>query len=278
MSKTRKILIAVVVLILLVALAGTAVVLAHTLDERSNAPTAGVLEQSIWQEQASQKSPGGPNIDYDALLAEALDITVEELQSARGEAFRAAVEQAVDEGYLAPNRADKMLAVHAMRQYLDLGELAAKALGISIEELQEVRQERQFRQLLEDLEMTPADVRDAVREQFEITVDNAFEQGVITEGQAELLKEQPGLMLRNPRRVGRYDSGPGDHAGRGPGASIRRTWRFMPWRIFSSIIDSFAPFFKILTDERCVLPSASQIPFFSFSTAFGVISPLIFTS
>ena len=55
-------------------------------------------------------------IDYQAYLAEALGITVEELQAARAEAFIANVNQAVADGTITQEKADLILGRYALAQ------------------------------------------------------------------------------------------------------------------------------------------------------------------
>jgi hypothetical protein len=55
-------------------------------------------------------------IDYDTFLAEALGISVEELQAARSEAFIANIAQAVADGTITQERADLILGRYALAQ------------------------------------------------------------------------------------------------------------------------------------------------------------------
>jgi len=201
-------------------LAGSVIVFARAVE--GQAPEDKVSSDQTLQnrneirllERLSQRWPGGADIDYDALLVEALDITTAELQEAREEAFTTAVELAADEEYITQRQADMILAVRAMKGTINQGELIADALGISLEELQEARQNRALQQLIKDLDMTQADVREAVLEQYEEVVDQAVEEGLLTEEQAETLRDRPGLLLRDPRNVQRQNNNQGRDAGR----------------------------------------------------------------
>ena len=124
---------------------------------------------------------GGPvgSGDQDTLLAEALGISVEELQSAQLAAQEAALAEAVDTGLLTQEQAD-MLAERAggffgrkgfgLRGGLDTGidyqALLAAELGISVDELQTAQQAAQAAGL-----------------------EQAVEDGLITAEQAELIHE-----------------------------------------------------------------------------------------
>jgi hypothetical protein len=62
---------------------------------------------------------GGGEIDQAALLAEALDITVDELKTAHETAVANGLKQAVEDGNITQEQADMMQARMALRDYLD---------------------------------------------------------------------------------------------------------------------------------------------------------------
>jgi hypothetical protein len=131
----------------------------------------------------------GTSFDYDGFLADALGVTVAELQAARQAADTAAIEQAVAEGYLTEDQADLMKAQQALMQFIDRDEILANALGISEDDLATARQEgKSLSDLLDELNLDAGDVRDAMQASFQEAVDNAVEEGVITESQAEQLR------------------------------------------------------------------------------------------
>ena len=110
----------------------------------------------------------GSDIDYQALLAEALGITVEELQAAEQQAYSAALDQAVTNGDLTQDEADLMLAQQALKGYIDPEALQAKALGITVEELQAARDAgKSMSTLIDELGLTPAAVRTAQQAAYE---------------------------------------------------------------------------------------------------------------
>jgi hypothetical protein len=122
---------------------------------------------------------GGPegfgfsgDIDYDAYLAEALDISVEELQAARETARTKALEEAVEKGYITEEQVANMAAREAVMQNLDLEALQAQ---------------------LEALKKEGADLRAemkaAVQEVLQAAVDQALVDGVITQDQADHIME-----------------------------------------------------------------------------------------
>jgi hypothetical protein len=230
MSKTKKILIVVVALVALLALTGSVFSFGQSVDKGNDPDRTNALvraNQNRPLDRLRRNWPGAENIDYDALLADALDITVEELQEAREEATGAALDQAVEEGVITQQQVDLSVAVRTLREAINRGELVSDALGITVEELQEARQNRAFRRLLADLEMTPAEVREAVLAEFELFVEQAVEDDLITDDQAELVLGRPGLVLRispgpqSRRSFQGRQSRPGPQSGAGPAPQQR---------------------------------------------------------
>jgi hypothetical protein len=131
----------------------------------------------------------GSSFDYDAFLAEELGVTEEQLQDARQAAHEAALDQAVVEGVITEEQADLILAGQALRQYIDHQELLSQALGIDITELEAAREAGEpLRDLFGDLD--PVDVKEALQSAYEDAVQQAIDDGVITESQAEQLQEK----------------------------------------------------------------------------------------
>jgi len=132
----------------------------------------------------------GTSFDYDAYLAEALGVSVADLQEARQAAHEAALDQAVAEGVITAGQAELIEARQALMQYIDKEEILASALGISTEELEAARQEgKSLPYLFGELGLDPADIKAATQSAFEDTLQQAVEDGVITDSQAELLQE-----------------------------------------------------------------------------------------
>ncbi|NUQ38526.1 MAG: hypothetical protein HUU23_12175 [Caldilineales bacterium] len=102
------------------------------------------------------------DIDREALLAEALDISVEDLQAAQQAAHDAALAQAVEEGRITQEQADEMKARHALQTYLNGTDLQTRMQGL-----------------------------------WQEAVQQAVENGVITQEQADqFLSQQQGFGLR----------------------------------------------------------------------------------
>jgi len=153
----------------------------------------------------------GGDIDYDALLADALGITVEELQAAREKADQAALEQAIAKGYITEEQAGLMKAQNALRQYVDKDKLTAKVLGISVEELQAAREEgKTMETLISELGFDAAAVRENMQAAYQEAIQQAVSDGVITQEQADQILSG-GFGMRG------FDFGGGMRRFHGPG-------------------------------------------------------------
>jgi len=119
---------------------------------------------------------GGMHAEFQASLAEALGITVDELQAAHFKAHNAMIDKAVDEGTLTQEQADLMKAHHALMQY---------------------------------------DAAENVQS-FEDALKAAVDAGAITQEQADLLLEQQEQMGRGMLGGDRFGKGgPGSFRGPG---------------------------------------------------------------
>lgn len=172
------------------------------------------------------EQPGGPGrfggqIDFDAFLAEALGITVEELQAAYDQAHTAAVQQALDEGLITQEEADMMLARMELKAYLDREALTAKALGITPEELQAAYDEgKPLPVLIYELGLDRATLRTNMQTAYDEALQQAVTDGVISQEQADQLQDGPGFGrgpggIGGPHGPGRFEGGFGGRGGFG---------------------------------------------------------------
>lgn len=152
-------------------------------------------ESFPWKGGFRGREPGsrfgfGSSFDYDAFMAEALGVSVADLQEARQAAHEAALEQAVAEGVVTAEQAELIKARQALMQYIDKEEMLATALGITTEELEAARQEgKSLPYLFGELGLDPADIKDAMQSAYEDAVQQAVNDGFITDSQAEMLQE-----------------------------------------------------------------------------------------
>lgn len=131
----------------------------------------------------------GKGFDNSALLAEALGIEVEELQAAQDRAHEAALEQAVEDGLISEEALEMIKARQALREYLDPQEMLAQALGVDVDQLEAYREEgKPMSEILDELGLTPTEVREAQQAAFENALQDAVTDGVITQEQADLIQ------------------------------------------------------------------------------------------
>jgi hypothetical protein len=133
-------------------------------------------------------------IDYDALLAEELGISVEELQAAREKASELALQAMIDDGKLTQEQADLMKARMALKDYIQEDALFEEVTGMTMEEFQA-----------------------AMQSAYQVAVQKAVEAGVITQEQADqILSDEAG-----PGR-GFFPGFGGGHGGRGGHGGFER--------------------------------------------------------
>jgi polyhydroxyalkanoate synthesis regulator phasin len=198
-----------------------------------------------------------PNLDFangDEQLANALGISVDELQAAKTAVHTTIIEQAVADGVLTQEQADQILSGSAsprsghglglhrtLKGEINFDELLAEALAISVDELtaaKETAQAAHMAELVEagvltqeqaDMAQAQRDVQayfdtDAINEtiqaEYEAAVNQALADGVITQAQADLMLSH--IPTFNPRSGGQGargggHRGPQGHHGFGPG-------------------------------------------------------------
>ena len=146
-------------------------------DEEPEAPTtpwSGIREMGGMR--GGFEHPGkfgfGGDIDHDAYLAEALGISVEELQAARETAKAKSLEEAIDKGYITEEQVAMMEARQAVMGYIDPESLHAE-FG-------------DFKQEGADLR---ADFKAVLQEALQAAVDQALENGDINQDQADQFLE-----------------------------------------------------------------------------------------
>ena len=175
------------------------------LQAAHEAVKAAALEQAVadgklTQEQADQIADGSslnPRVRFMAkgdeaqsLLAEALGISVEELQAARQDVQQAAIDQAVADGKITEEQAVMMEAYQALRNYVQKDEMTAKALGITVDELKAFQEDGQrLPDLIEELGFTQEEFETNMQALREEIMQQAVQDGVITQEQADLMLE-----------------------------------------------------------------------------------------
>lgn len=147
-------------------------------------------------------------------LAQALDITPEELDEARWTAFLATLDDGVEEGYLAQKAADRMVAQAIIRRTADREELIAAGLGISVAELQAAREQGKTpRQLATELGLDGQAIGQNLATALEQLLQQAAEDGLIDDVRLERILDddllerlaqgqwRPWLRQQRPRHL-----------------------------------------------------------------------------
>lgn len=130
----------------------------------------------------------------EALLAEELNVTPDELRAAQERAFARSIERAVAEGELAPKHAERMLAFMKLRSYVSWQDLAAEVLGMTPEELEAAGDEgKTVWDLLAEQDMDPSTAWQRLMEAGKAKLQQAVADGVITQEQADELWQRRGF-------------------------------------------------------------------------------------
>lgn len=163
---------------------------------------------------------GGRGGDDGELLADKLGISVEELKEARQAVAAERLEQALADGRIDEEQAELMRAGMALRGAIDPQALMAEALGLSVEELEQARQDGTSpRELMESAGLDRDELHERMVAAREAAVAQAVADGVITQEQADLLAER-GMRGRMGGAHGRFGR-PGGHRGPGGGFGER---------------------------------------------------------
>lgn len=176
------------------------------------------------------RSNGSAN---DEALAEALGITVEELQAARQKIAADRLAQAVEDGSLTRDQANTMIAMKALKGYLDQKALLAGAFGLTVEEFEAAREEGSLRDLFANI--TPAELQENMQAALQTAVQQAVTDNVITQEQADLVLEQlENHTAMRDKFGGRHGSGGhrGHHGAPDTDDDVEEGEAFNPFRSF----------------------------------------------
>lgn len=151
--------------------------------------------------------------DRDEALAEALGITVEELQAARQKVAAQRIADAVEQGLITQDQGNTMLAMQALQGYLDKDALMAEALGLTVDELTAAREDGTLKDIVANI--TPADLQANMQAAAEAVIAQAVSDHVITQEQADLVLAQMenGMGFFGPLGGGHHGGFGGRHGG-----------------------------------------------------------------
>lgn len=150
---------------------------------------------------------GSRGADEEA-LAEALGISVEELQAAREKIMADRLAQPLEDGTLTQEQADNIQAMQAVKEVIDREAILAEVLGMTVEELEVAREDGSLYDILANI--TPADLQEQTQAAMETAVNQAVADGAITQAQADLIIEQ---IANGEGRMGKF-GGSGSFGGK----------------------------------------------------------------
>ncbi|MCW5865173.1 MAG: hypothetical protein KIT52_18945 [Anaerolineae bacterium] len=225
--KTRAFLIVGGLVVLLIGLLATATmvrtVLAQTATPGATTPSDGDTDIPALPFGRSGRLGGfghsGSRDGGDEYLAEALGITVEELQAARETAYAAYLADAVAAGEITQAQADELLARQRLSSYIDHEALVAEALGLSVDELEAALAGGQsLSDLMTAQGLTAETLQTALQTAYEAAIARAVADGVITQAQADAyLSASPNFGL-----FGGHHGFGGGRGGHGHGGGFSR--------------------------------------------------------
>lgn len=178
-------------------------------------------------------------IDMKTIVAEALGITVEELEAAHADGQRlpelvdelgldldtvqadiqagltTTINQAVTDGTITQEQADAMLARMEMRvlahEVVDMQAIVADALGITVEDLVAAHADGQrLPELVDELGLDMDTVQADIQAGREAAINQALADGTITQEQADWLLSHGGMMGNGPRGRRHHGQGQGN--------------------------------------------------------------------
>ncbi|MEM8857473.1 MAG: hypothetical protein AAGD96_04080 [Chloroflexota bacterium] len=135
-------------------------------------------------------------------FAAELGVTVEAFEAAQEAVKEARLAEALANGNITQEQIDLREARQALAETIDKKEIAATVLGVTVEELEEARENRTMRDLIAETGLTRDEIRTATEAAYQDAIDQAVANGDITPEQAELLEEN-GLKSRKGNRGNR---------------------------------------------------------------------------
>ncbi len=162
--------------------------------------------------------------NYDAALADELGITVEELNAARQAAKETVLQQLVADGTITQAQADAILSGEGLRSigplmlHEEMQAVIADALGITVAELEAAHAEgKRLPELAAELGVALEDVQTAVQAAHEAAIQQAVEDGLITQEQADWMRQRHNNGMSMGMGMGMPGGGPrgGHHGGQG---------------------------------------------------------------
>lgn len=208
------------VVLLLALVAGA--VLAQTATQDVPADEDALSLGRAWRGHFGSGHEGfGRSGEHEEYLADALGITLEELQAARARAAAAYLADAVAAGEITQEQADLMLARRALSGIVDHKSLLAEALGMTAEELAAALSDGQsLSDLMTAQGLTADTLQENVQAAYEAAVARAVADGTITQAQADAVLAQDNMRFHFFFDGRGMDGRHGRHGGRGGSWSL----------------------------------------------------------
>ncbi len=171
--------------------------LALTLSGVALALTATVAVAGVASAHGPWGGRGGWGLgsaDRDADLAQALGIPADKLTEAQDKLHAEKLAAAVKAGRLTQEQADLMQAGRKLARSIDRDAIMAEALGVTTADLESAREEgTPMADLLDDSGLTRAELSEKVQAAYDKAVADAVAKGVISQAQADTLKDGGGM-------------------------------------------------------------------------------------
>lgn len=160
---------------------------------------------------------GAGDDEFESRVAAALGVSVEQLHAAKEQAIDDSLQQAVDEGELAPKQAERMRTWRRLRPYVNPPALAARVLNMTPEQLQAaLDQGKSLWVLAEEQQVDFASGREKFLAAGRAALQQAVADGVISQEQADEFVKMAG-QRRGPGGFFGGGFGPMGFPGQGPG-------------------------------------------------------------
>jgi hypothetical protein len=155
----------------------------------------------------------GDSYDWLTYLAEALGITVNELEDAQDRAYGAWLGDAIEEGQLTQEQADELLASRALKVYVDKDVILAEALGMTVDELEASLATQSLSDLMTERGIDADTLQANAQAAFEAAVQRAVADGVISQAQADEMLSGSSFNLFGRGSFGEHHGGGRGHRG-----------------------------------------------------------------
>ncbi len=152
-------------------------------------------------------------LEKDVFIADALGISMSELDAAEDASQAAHTAEHIAEGDITEAEAADKAALQAFKESIDKDSVLAQAMGITVADLDAARSQNvEYSDLLDELGLTSQEVREAQQAIYDQLIADAVADGTLSAEQAEQANQRNGRNGRGNRGGGNGD-GEGDADG-----------------------------------------------------------------